>query len=446
MPRRSDDWRSGDCAGRGGCGGGLPAAGRCRCGSMRRRCAALIAAAAEAAEQRLDPAAGRDGAGGVVRCRRRSGRGVCCWRSIILRWTGCRGGSWCRTWRRPGHAVAAGQAIVLPARGTSFRRWAERLAAHARERGGDAGAFVLARDAERAVAAAGGRTGSIRRATRWARAGHLTLTLPAAVTQALLTRVPAAFHGGINDVLLTGLALAVADWCRRHVQGAGVGARAGAQATRCCSIWRGMVARRSWPRGGVRRRRPDADGGLVHQPLSGAARSGPARSGGGACRGRGARACAQDHQGAVARGAGQGAGLWAAALSQRRDGGGSWPGLPAPQLGFNYLGRFAAGGDGADWSPAGLAGSAARAAGALGGGDPAMPLAHLIEINALTLDGADGPRLTAHWTLGAGAARTRRRCAIWRESWFGALDGAGAACRRSPAPAAARRAILRWSS
>ena len=40
-------------------------------------------------------------------------------------------------------------------------------------------------------------------------AWHLTLTLPSAVTDALLTRVPAAFHGGIDDVLLTGLTLAV---------------------------------------------------------------------------------------------------------------------------------------------------------------------------------------------------------------------------------------------
>ena len=37
-----------------------------------------------------------------------------------------------------------------------------------------------------------------------------------------------------------------------------------------------------------------------------------------------------------------------------------------------------------------------------------MPLAHVIEINALTLDGADGPRLAANWTLGAGAARRGR--------------------------------------
>ena len=44
--------------------------------------------------------------------------------------------------------------------------------------------------------------------------------MPTAITAALLTRVPAAFHGGINDVLLTGLALAVADWCRRRGRGA----------------------------------------------------------------------------------------------------------------------------------------------------------------------------------------------------------------------------------
>ncbi|MYU18201.1 hypothetical protein GTZ78_47860, partial [Streptomyces sp. SID8361] len=44
---------------------------------------------------------------------------------------------------------------------------------------------------------------------------HLRLTLPPQRTDSLLTRVPAAFHGGVNDVLLTGLALAVADWRRR---------------------------------------------------------------------------------------------------------------------------------------------------------------------------------------------------------------------------------------
>ena len=44
-----------------------------------------------------------------------------------------------------------------------------------------------------------------------------TVRLPADRTAALLTSVPAAFHAGVNDVLLTALALAVTDW--RHRRG-----------------------------------------------------------------------------------------------------------------------------------------------------------------------------------------------------------------------------------
>ena len=46
----------------------------------------------------------------------------------------------------------------------------------------------------------------------------LTLNVPVEVTEALLTRVPAAFHAGINDVLLTALALAVAQG-HQHASG-----------------------------------------------------------------------------------------------------------------------------------------------------------------------------------------------------------------------------------
>ena len=52
-------------------------------------------------------------------------------------------------------------------------------------------------------------------------AGHLQVTLPASVTQALLTQVPARFHGGVQEVLLTGLAVALCDWCRRRGRGGG---------------------------------------------------------------------------------------------------------------------------------------------------------------------------------------------------------------------------------
>src|SRR5213080_2404647 len=52
-------------------------------------------------------------------------------------------------------------------------------------------------------------------------AGELTLMLPAAVTEALLKRVPGAFHAGINHVLLTALGLSLVQWCRRRERGAG---------------------------------------------------------------------------------------------------------------------------------------------------------------------------------------------------------------------------------
>src|SRR5439155_1500525 len=48
---------------------------------------------------------------------------------------------------------------------------------------------------------------------------HLGASLPAEITAPLLGGVPAAFHGGVNDVLLTAFALAVAEWRRRRGRG-----------------------------------------------------------------------------------------------------------------------------------------------------------------------------------------------------------------------------------
>ncbi|WP_275413248.1 condensation domain-containing protein, partial [Rugosimonospora africana] len=44
----------------------------------------------------------------------------------------------------------------------------------------------------------------------------MSVVLPAETTNALLTSVPAVFHAGVNDVLLAGLALAVARWRRER--------------------------------------------------------------------------------------------------------------------------------------------------------------------------------------------------------------------------------------
>jgi non-ribosomal peptide synthase protein (TIGR01720 family) len=89
-------------------------------------------------------------------------------------------------------------------------------------------------------------------------------------------------------------------------------------------------------------------------------------------------------------------------------------GFAAPQIGFNYLGRFAAPA-GADWA---RAGEAVR----LGeGGDAAMALAHCLEVNALTLDGAGGAELTAHWSW-APALVTEAEVRDLAQRWFEALE------------------------
>ena len=98
----------------------------------------------------------------------------------------------------------------------------------------------------------------------------------------------------------------------------------------------------------------------------------------------------------------------------------------APQLGFNYLGRMAS--EAGDWSVA------AEATG--GGGDLAMPLAHALEINALTLDQPDGARLRANWSW-ARALLTETMYANWLRAGSDAC-GAGGMWRNRGRAAVAR--------
>ena len=64
----------------------------------------------------------------------------------------------------------------------------------------------------------------------------------------------------------------------------------------------------------------------------------------------------------------------------------------------------------------------ARGAGVLGGGsDASMPLAHAVELNAITQDRPEGPELTANWTW-AGALFTEAEMRDLGESWFGVLE------------------------
>ena len=241
---------------------GLPAAARSTSpGSTRRRLRGRHRPSRRARRPAACVRGGRDGAGGLVRRRAADGRAGCCWCSTTWWSTACPGGSCCPTWprpRRPSRGRDAGAAAgrhLVPALGAA--RWPTQ--AH------DAGRLASCRsgaDGRGAPAAvAGRRRARPARATPSARAGHLTLTLPPAVTAPLLTTVPAAFHAGVNDVLLTALALAVADWCRRRAR------------RRAASVLVDLEGhgREEIVRAGAR---PVPHGRLVHQPVPGPARSG----------------------------------------------------------------------------------------------------------------------------------------------------------------------------
>src|SRR5262249_9896299 len=85
----------------------------------------------------------------------------------------------------------------------------------------------------------------------------------------------------------------------------------------------------------------------------------------------------------------------------------------APQIGFNYLGRFAAPGA-ADWGEA-------EDALTLAAGDPATPSAHCIDINVASFDATDGARLTAKWSW-APALIAENRARDFAERWFQGLE------------------------
>ena len=229
-------------------------------------------------------------------------------------------------------------------------------------------------------------------------ASHLSLELPVRLTAALLTAVPAAFHARINDVLLAALAVAVAAWQRGRgaaadgsvlvdLEGHGREPMAdGIDLTRTVGWFTSL-----YPVG------LDVRGIDLDEALAG----GPAM-------GQVLKRVKEQLRAIPARGLGYGLLRYL-----HPEAGPRLASRPEPQLSFNYLGRFADGAD-RDWAPAG------ESAGLGGGADPAMPLAHLLEIDALTVDGPEGPCLSASWSW-AGAlldeAEVRDLAKGWRRAW-----------------------------
>ncbi|WP_415924508.1 amino acid adenylation domain-containing protein [Streptomyces sp. WI04-05A] len=87
----------------------------------------------------------------------------------------------------------------------------------------------------------------------------------------------------------------------------------------------------------------------------------------------------------------------------------------APQIAFNYLGRVRTGSE----EPAAWGAAPERVT--VAPTDPGMPFAHALELNAIVHDGADGPRLTATWSW-PGALFEEPEIAALTELWWAALD------------------------
>ncbi len=102
----------------------------------------------------------------------------------------------------------SGQDLALPTGGTSFARWSSVLNEYAREP-----AVVELADAWRQVAALPAALPAVQPdVDTYANAGQLSVSLDTETTRLLLGEVPAAFHAGVQDIMLIAFGLAWAEY------------------------------------------------------------------------------------------------------------------------------------------------------------------------------------------------------------------------------------------
>ncbi|MCP9619502.1 amino acid adenylation domain-containing protein [Nocardia otitidiscaviarum] len=258
---------------------------------------------------------------------------------------------------------AAGRPIALPPTGTSFRRWAHGLVDAARDRVGDIDYWlgVLATPDPPLGARALDPTVDTQATLR-----SVTVPVPAEITEAILTTLPARYRGGVNDGLLAALAMAVRAWRSRRgiaapvtrirLEGHGREETVvpGADLNRTLG-WFTSVHPVAIDLTGL----PDTDPGAVVKSVKEQLLAVPDK--------------------------GIGFGLLRhlePTAADRLSG-------DIGQLGFNYLGRTGVSADAVahDWMPTAALGDLEVDY------DPAVPLGTVVDINAITAETPDGPRL-----------------------------------------------------
>ncbi|KOV67057.1 hypothetical protein ADL00_16670 [Streptomyces sp. AS58] len=279
-------------------------------------------------------------------------------------------------------SAAAGEPVRLPAVGTSLRRWARLLREQA---GGPRRRAELPYWLQ--VTAPTGAPALARRPLdpaldTYGRARFSTCVVPAELTAELLTTVPAAFGGTVQDLLLTALGMAVAEHRRGRgepddgtllvdVEGHGREEIAeGVDLTRTVGWFTSMYP--------VRLRLGEQDPAELFD--------------GGPATGRAVKRVKEQLRSAPDGGLGYGMLRYldhdtATALADRA----------AAEILFNYLGRFDGPSGTGAWSPT------VESAEMAGGLDPDMAMPHVMELNAMVVGGPSGPALAATWSWAPGA-------------------------------------------
>ncbi|ORB61887.1 condensation domain-containing protein, partial [Mycolicibacterium tusciae] len=295
----------------------------------------------------------------------------------------------------------SGQPVALSAGGTSFARWAMLLAEHARDP-----AVVKHAEVWRRVAATPAALPAVEPAVdTFANAGHMSVDLDAESTRMLLGEVPAAFHAGVQDILLIAFGLAVSELLGNRGSPVGIDVEGHGRADELADdldLSRTVgwfttkypvalsIGELSWA-----------------QVIAGEAALGAVIKDG------------KEQLRTLPDGLTYGVLRY---LNPDIDLDG-----PDPQFGFNYLGRLgAAAGELSDefWRVSPDAGAFARAA-----LDIPLALPHTIDLNASTADTDSGPHLQANWTWAPSAVEEEQVSRLSR-LWFEALAGICAYVRR----------------
>ncbi|SUE02485.1 non-ribosomal peptide synthetase [Prescottella equi] len=279
--------------------------------------------------------------------------------------------------------IAAGELPDLAPTGTSMRRWAHGLADATAGRDRELELWQGTLDTPDPVIGSRPLDPAV---DVYGTVDKVSVELPSAVTEALLTTVPEVFRGNVNDALLTALAMALTRW--RRTRGADTDAALvnleghgredqvvpGADLGRTVG-WFTTIFPVRLDLTGI-----DVDDAFAAGPAAGAALKAVKEQ----------LLAIPDH----------GIGFGMLRYLDPRTGP-VLAELPVPQVGFNYLGRLGGTSTGTDvpWVP--------RSDTELDDAPSAtMPVASALDVNAVVGDTPDGPRLRATWAFPSGVLAT----------------------------------------